>query len=181
MTMTRATFDELLRTQRDRVYSYALYVLQNREDAEDVVQESFIRVWEHCAAQENRARVAFLNRTAHNLCIDTIRRRRRARLRIVDSAAGEVAAIAVPRTVADDPELKLLNEDRRRVLLDALAALPAEDRSFVVLHYFQGLTFREIAETCGGQTSTVKVRVHRARGKLRNALSGVNAARVQEG
>jgi RNA polymerase sigma-70 factor (ECF subfamily) len=181
MTMTRATFDELLRTQKDRVYSYALYVLRNREDAEDVVQETFIRAWRRCDAQENRAMLAFLNRTAHNLCIDAIRRRRRTGLRIVDPGAVDVAAIPGPRTVADDPELKLESDDRRRVLLDALAELPPEDRSFVVLHYFQGLTFREIAAACGGQTSTIKVRVHRARGKLRRALGETPSTRIQEG
>ena len=181
MTMTRATFQELLQAQRDRVYSYALYVLQNREDAEDVAQETFVRTWQRCTATEERAMVAFLHRTAHNLCIDAIRRRRRASLRIVDPEAVDVETIAGPRNTTDDPELKLLLGDERRVLLTALAELSAEDRSYMVLHYFQGLTFREIAEASGGNTSTVKVRVHRSRRKLRNALSELNPARAQEG
>jgi RNA polymerase sigma-70 factor (ECF subfamily) len=102
-------------------------------------------------------------------------------LRIVDPAAVDVERIASPRNVADDPELRLVLDDERRALLTALAELSAEDRSFVVLHYFEGLTFREIAAAGGHNTSTVKVRVHRARRKLREALDGLSPARAQEG
>jgi RNA polymerase sigma-70 factor (ECF subfamily) len=178
--MTRATFHELLATRRNRVYSYALYVLQNREDAEDVVQEAFVRTWRRCESDEWPAICAFLYRTAHNLCIDRLRRRRTA-LQVVDPDGADIERIKGPESAAYDPELQLLLDDKRRVLLGALSDLPAEDRSFVVLHYFEGLTFREIAEAGGHKISTVKVRVHRARRKLRDALQGMNPAQAQEG
>jgi RNA polymerase sigma-70 factor (ECF subfamily) len=79
--MDRQSFIELLEGHADRVYSYACYVLQDPEDAADVVQEAFLRLWQRGGALEERGRVAWLQRVAHNLCVDRRRRRRTWRQR----------------------------------------------------------------------------------------------------
>lgn len=170
--MNAATFEELLRAQRNRVFSYACYVLGDREDAEDVTQEAFVRVWERCPAADGEGALAWLRRTLRNLCIDVRRRRGRWRPKQVDIASVAPRELAQTSPGIDfDPELRLVRGERQKALLGALGELPEETRELVWLHYFEGLTYREIARIVDSKPTTVKVRVHRARRELRRTLA----------
>jgi RNA polymerase sigma-70 factor (ECF subfamily) len=169
--MDVATFEDILRGQRNRVFSYACYVLSDREDAEDVTQEAFVRLWERCPVAGGDGALAWLRRTVRNLCIDVQRRRGRWDRRQVDIDDASPLDLARRGRRADlDPELRLVRGERQRALLQALAELPEATSELLWLHYFEGLKYREIAEVVDGHPTTVKVQVHRARRELRKML-----------
>lgn len=170
MTMDKKIFNQLLAAHRNRVYSYALYCLRNAQDAEDVTQEAFLRLWRSGPEIEGPRLKSWLTRVVHNLCIDETRRRKslHANLGRPDSLALE--GLVAPVTERNDPEQALRLEQKQRMLLDAMATLPPETRSVMLLHYFQGMKLAEIAETLGKKLSSVKVQIHRARKSLRLVL-----------
>ena len=81
--------------------------------------------------------------------------------------------------MADDPSQRLQLDEEQRTLLDALDLLPDEQKGLVLLHYFQGLTYREIGELTGANANTVKVKVHRARRALKKLLTGMLKEQVE--
>lgn len=172
MYMRRHVFQELLEGQRHRIYSYALYFLQNHEDAEDVVQEAFIRLWQRCKAPDRKGMQAWLVRVTHNLCIDVKRRRQRAPIGLNDEETLHRLATQATVSVDSDPTQLLELDERQRILLTAMEELPDTTQSFLLLHYFQGLTYREIGEITHTNTNTVKVQVHRGRQALKRILAG---------
>lgn len=176
MAMDETTFREFLRDNRDRIYGYARYFLGDREDAEDVTQEAFVRAWRSCPASDDAGRRAWLTRVAHNLCVDADRRRRVRRGVVREAAEGELERQPDRRPEAVDPLATLLQRQeagrRLEAVVSALAELPAESRSVVLLHYWQGMSLREIAASLGRNETAVKVRAHRARRTLRNFLTG---------
>jgi RNA polymerase sigma-70 factor (ECF subfamily) len=162
--MTRDVFETILREQRHRVFTHALGCLRDRDDAEDVTQETFLRLWRAGGDVPADRAGAWLLRVAHNLCIDHTRRRRTWRAYL-----GRPDPDALERLVGDsrpEPGDQGLGDE----LHAALATLPAETRSMVLMHYQQGLKLREIAALLDVGLGTLKVRIHRARKTLRAAL-----------
>ena len=170
--MDRQSFIELLEGHADRVYSYARWVLQDPEDAADVVQEAFLRLWERGGDLEEKGRVAWLQRVAHNLCVDRRRRTSTWRRRLSHLARAAPAELPTGRRAGSDPEQDLLLDERQQTLLAALGSLPGEIRSVLVMHYYEGLKYREIAEILDSNENAVKARVHRGRQALRRILTG---------
>lgn len=169
--MKKRDFHELAASQRNRIYSYAYYLLRNQEDAEDVTQEAFVRLWRRCQAPDQKGRIGWLFRVTHNLCMDVKRRRHRAAQ--YTQAAGEDPQ-AVPPTrarAAPDAEHQLLLDESHRALLAAMSQLPDVTQSFLILHYFEGLSYREIGEITATHPTTVKVQVHRARQAMKRFLT----------
>ncbi len=154
-----------LTEQRDRLYSAALYVLRNEQDAEDVIQEAFLRLWKFPGRIESGKIPAWLRRVVHNLCIDQTRRRKTQAKHLgrPDPYALECLAAGPERR----PDELSAEQDE---LLAAMEALAPETRSILVMHYFQGMKLVEIAEVLDLNPSTVKVRIHRARRSLRREL-----------
>jgi RNA polymerase sigma-70 factor (ECF subfamily) len=167
--MDKRAFVEILRLHRDRVYSYSLYVLRDGDEAEDVTQDAFLRLWDRRERVDPRRVEAWLIRVAHNLCIDRARRRQTARRLLATPAALAAAADAAEagRTAPDDEVQRAQSRDR---LLDAMDTLQDESRSALIMHYFQGLRIEEVARVLGKKTNTVKVQLHRARRALRQVL-----------
>jgi RNA polymerase sigma factor (sigma-70 family) len=113
-------------------------------DVDDVVQESFLRVWKARAAQPIASAKAFLFKVARHLALDTIRKHRNSPL----EAGCDFAAL---RVIDPNPDAAraLLTADLRNHLADALVALPARHRNVIVLHKLQGLGHREVAAQLG--------------------------------
>ena len=180
--MDAATYTRLLREHRDRIFSRALYVLRDREDAEDVTQEAFLRLWKSGEEIPDDRAGFWLQRVVHNLCIDVTRRRK-----VVHSHFGRPDTEAADRlpTAAADPDWRLQMDQRQQQVVDAMAALSPETRSVMMMHYFQGMKLREIADTLGKSVSALKVQIHRARHSLRPVLEaegfGDNLVRRETG
>ena len=169
--MDQTTFTEILAAHRDRLYSTALYCLRNREDAEDVVQEAFLRLW-RSADDVNPDKVpSWLTRVVHNLCIDKSRRDQTQLRRLGRPDTEAAHTLPTSSGAVADQENGLILAERQQEILAALDTLSAESRSVMLLHYFQGQTLKEIGDTLGKSVSALKVRLHRARRSLYQVLA----------
>lgn len=160
---------ELLYSRYGRVvYGLALRILASPEPAEDVVQETFWRVWRRAATfQSGSGQLApWLFGIARNLCIDELRRRQ---TRPAPSIGEEETILAIPdtRPAVDDLTWEA---ERRRLITGALGELPPDQRQVIELAYFAGLSQREIAEQLNNPLGTVKTRVRLALQKLKGLL-----------
>jgi RNA polymerase sigma factor (sigma-70 family) len=145
-----------------RVYGLALTMLHDRDLAEDVAQETFVRAWRHASTYDaRRGRVAsWLLTIARNVAID------RARLRPASPVDPQVIATELDLAQHDDvPDVA----ERERVR-EALVGLPDDQRRALVLATFAGRTAREIAELDRVPLGTVKTRIRAAMLKLRTTL-----------
>ncbi len=176
--MEKTAYIKLLSEHRDRIYSHALYSLRDAEDAADITQETFLRLWRYQEPLTSKQAKAWLIRVCHNLCIDQTRRRKTVRtyFGVPDHDAVDNLKSAVGTDV--DPEARLQKKQQQEILLNSMAILPAETRSIMMLHYFQELKIQEIAELLGLKASTIKVRLHRARHSLKQHLSPKKLALV---
>jgi RNA polymerase sigma factor (sigma-70 family) len=163
-------FEDTAQRYQRRVYSFARYLLSNREEAEDVTQEVLLRLWRHHRGVDEERLGAWLLRVTRNACYDLLRKRRQ------ETAAGfrgaslddeESSAVASgepgPQAAAETAEF-------RGRLLAALADLGEPYKSVVILREVQGLPHREIGEALGIPEATVRVHLHRGRRKLRERL-----------
>lgn len=149
-----------VRRFQGRVYGLALTIVGDPRAAEDVAQETFLRVWRHAASYDaRRGRVAtWILAIARNLAIDVIRVRR-------PQPIDPQTLASLCDTGAADPS----PEDRDRIRA-ALAGLPPEQRRALVLATYFGRTAREIGELDGVPLGTVKTRIRAAMTKLREEL-----------
>ncbi|MFT5686436.1 MAG: RNA polymerase sigma-70 factor (ECF subfamily) [Myxococcota bacterium] len=156
----RAAFEELFRRYGGRLQGYFIRVTSSPELARDMVQQTFMHV--HRARADFRHGSPFrpwFYTIAHNIRREHFRRRARKPEVIYDPERhGE------PQT---GPSVSSATD---RAVRRALQQLDPAQREVVVLHWYEGLTFREIGETVGASTSAVKVRAHRAYKKLRSYL-----------
>lgn len=166
-------FGLLVERYQDRVYNLALRMSGSEEDANDLAQEAFFRAWRSLGAfQFDSAFSTWLFRLTHNLCIDHLRSRRRkptVSLTLPDDD-GEAAVQYDPPDPAPDPEQALMLLEDRRLLTQALAALPADYREILTLRAIEDLSYGRIAELLQIREGTVKSRLSRARAQLRNIL-----------
>jgi RNA polymerase sigma-70 factor (ECF subfamily) len=169
--MKKSAFERFLTEHGDRIYGYVFYFLRNREDAQDVTQEVFVKLWEHWPHITPEGAEAFAMRTAHNKCIDATRRRKTSESHLSPAQWPELESIPAPRAANVDPELSLELTETQRAILRAMDSLPARTRGVLLMHYFQGLKHETIGRILGMKTGTVKVTIHRGRVLLRAALT----------
>lgn len=152
------------------VYGLALRMLGNRELAEDLVQETFWRVWRRSSTfNRERGRVAsWVLGIAHNLAIDELRRQRLRPVPVYEDDARPVLQELEDEQV--DVAAAALGSEQRTTLISALQAIPPEQREVIELAYFGGLSQREIAERLQNPIGTVKTRARLALQKLRDVL-----------
>jgi RNA polymerase sigma-70 factor (ECF subfamily) len=166
-----STFEVTVERYQRKVYSFAHYLLSNREEAEDVTQEVLLRYWRHRPGVADESTGAWLLRVTRNACYDLLRRRRSAAALGTETGLDEEAAEEVP-SAEPDPESRVQSADFRRRLLGALDQLGEPYKSIVLLREVQGLPHREIGEALGIPENTVRVHLHRGRLKLRERLRG---------
>lgn len=159
----------LLVEQNSRsVFRLAFRMTGNEADAEDVVQETFLRAYRNIARYDPRAKVStWLYSIASNYAIDLLRKRKHRRADTLD----DLPAAAAPVAVDPDPERIATGGEIRRRLVSALGGLTPREQVAFTLRHFQGMTIREISESTGTPEGSVKNNVFRAVRKLRRALS----------
>jgi len=171
----------------DAVYATASRLTSDRQVAEEVVQETFLALWNRAELYDPKigSLAAWLHTIARNRTVDRLRAAgRRPNLIPLSSAAGEDEqdSAALDRLVGSGtvlggaaiglgPEGELAAGELRQVLRDALAELPESERTAIVLAYREELTQTEIAERLGWPLGTVKTRTRRALLRLREALA----------
>ena len=165
-----AAFAELVARYRERLYVVAFRILGNHLDADEVVQETFVRVYDRRKELADvNSPAGFLTRIATNYAIDLLRRRR-GHASADDSAAQPGAVqLELARGVRTPGQLY---EDKEAMaeVLRALEQLPPRQKITAILHDIEGLTKREIAEALGCPEATVRSNLHIARTKLKKVL-----------
>ena len=179
-------FETLMLRHRTAVYSFLLRLTGERTRAEDLAQETFLRLVKGAAAWEPRAAVrTWLFAIARNLAVDAARRQVFRATESLDATAGdgEGPRHAPPAATDPGPDEAAEAAQLRPKLEAALASLPLEQREVFLLREHAGLSFPEIAEATGVNENTVKSRVRYALLALRERLAadGIVAAAAPRG
>jgi RNA polymerase sigma-70 factor, ECF subfamily len=170
-----SAFEELVRTYDQNVLRLALSMLRSPEDARDVYQETFLRVYRNL--NQFRFDCSFhtwLYRIATNLCLDQLRRRkvRKEEPTIVATTEGTLdrAETAPEPGVAGDPHRHLFSGQIRKRVKEALAELTPRERMVFELRHYEGMRLRKIGEVLGTSEEAAKNCLFRATQKMRTAL-----------
>lgn len=159
------TFEESLLGHLDDAYNLARWLLRHDQDAQDAVQEAFLRALRFARGFRGGDRRAWLLAIVRNVCYAQLARTRPAEPVAVFDEEQHSASNA-----GADPETAALNGDERRTLARALWELPLEFREAVVMRDMEGLSYKEIAAAAAVPIGTVMSRLARARERLRQAL-----------
>ena len=173
------SFNELVLRWERPIYALAYRTIGREEDARDVCQETFLRAFRALPGFRGQAKFSsWLYRIALNLCRDWVRRERRTPVvqppENVDLI--ELAAAAEPSESIED---LVARKDLSRQVERAMALLPEEQRTAIVLKEYHGLTFQEIAELVGCPLSTVKTRLYQGLTVLRRELARAPAQKKE--
>lgn len=165
------SFNQLILRWERPIYALAYRTIGREEDARDVCQETFLRAFRALPAFRGQAKFSsWLYRIALNLCRDWMRRERRAPIAQPpeDIDLMELAATVEP---SESIEALVIRRDLSRIVERAMASLPEEQRTAIVLKEYHGLTFQEIADLVGCPLSTVKTRLYQGLTVLRRELA----------
>jgi RNA polymerase sigma-70 factor, ECF subfamily len=175
----RAAFGELAIQYRKRLFALALQLVGNASDAEDIVQETFLRAYRYLPQFQARSQFAtWLYRIAIHRALSHRRRARVARERVRLDDDRVRAALAVDGS--GDPQHAAQLAESYALLLTALDDLSPTLRTTVVLVALQGLTHREAAAIAQTTEGTIAWRMHEARRQLQRALSPISEIRVKK-
>jgi RNA polymerase sigma-70 factor (ECF subfamily) len=164
------SFNQLILRWERPIYALAYRVIGREEDARDVCQETFLRAFRALPGFKRQAKFSsWIYRIALNLCRDWIRRQRRAPVMQMPEGVdpGELVAEQGPvESIEDLVGRRQLSE----VVEEAMALLPEEQRTAIILKEYHGMTFQEIADMQGCPLSTVKTRLYQGLTVLRRHL-----------
>lgn len=164
-----AAFEQLMRAHEGRMYAVALRMCGNREDALDCTQEAMLRIFRAMGSFKGQSSFAtWVYRITMNTCLDELRRRK---VRVSSSLDALLDSGFSPAgDIEDTPEHYAVASEQRRSLEKAIANLPEDMRSAIVLRDVQGFSYEEIADMLSANVGTIKSRISRGREKLREAL-----------
>jgi len=146
-------FEELVRRYQTSIYRVALRKLGSPADAQDAVQETFVRAWRALPRFRHDSAIStWLYRIVTRRALDRIASRRST------GTLNEVEAEAGP-----DPAQAAEHQERLRAIRRAIAKLPPDQRAALVLREFEGLSYQEVAQVLGASVPAIKTRIHRAR------------------
>ena len=154
--MTEKEYNECVTQYADNVYRFILKNLRHEEDARDVVQSAFEKLWKNRAEVDNLKSKSYLFTVAYHQMIDHLRKTKRVQLR---------EEFREESRVTDRPSQNL-----KKVLEEALNRLNSTQRSLVLLKDYEGYSYEEIGKITGLNESQVKVYLHRARIQLKSYL-----------
>ena len=169
-----AAFGEVVARYKAKIYNYVYRMTGSADDAEDLTQEVFIRMYTSIDSFRGQSSLnTWLFRIAGNLCIDRFRRsKNRTPAYSLDEPVGDDAQA---REVADEtyaPHRLLENVEMAEQIQTALSKLPEKLRATLLLHDIEGMPYEEIAQIAGCPLGTVKSRLFNARMQLRQHLAG---------
>jgi RNA polymerase sigma-70 factor (ECF subfamily) len=167
--LSSAKFDYLIKQYKNKVFNYAIYMMKNQMDAEDVTQEVLIRTWQNIDKFNFNAAKAWMMRTTHNLCIDYLRRNNLQSKRTIDVNEDyheEISDGTIDGNPGKAAEMLITEEEVK----EAINNLPERLKSPFVLYELQGFKYKEISKILDVPLNTIKVNILRARKQLQKDL-----------
>ena len=155
------------------VYRIAIQITRNHEDADDVMQDTFLKVYESIHSFRKEATFeTWLYRIVVNHAMNVVKRRKRRRETSLSATSEMEIRPDLRRTadLANNPQLNAEKEELQKWVTQAVDSLPVKHRTVVILHEFEGLTHLEIASILNCSEGTVRSRLHYARKRLRDLL-----------
>ncbi len=167
-----SAFNRLVLAYQDRVYNAACRIMDDEAAAADAAQEAFIAAFQRLETYRGGSFKGWLLRIVTNACYDELRRRRRRPARSLEDMTPEDSLDPPPQLVSseEEPEAHAQRMELGAGIEHCLRGLSAEHRALVVLRDIEDLDYQEIAAVTGLELGTVKSRLSRARGRLRDCL-----------
>lgn len=169
----RDAFAELVELYKDKVYQVSYRMLGNAQEAEDVAQETFLRVYANLSSYDPSYKFStWIYRIATNLSIDQLRKRKQ--VYSLDKQVEGTEGLDWHDRLADpgpNPEQKILTGELQGQVQEAIQGLTPKYRSILILRYLEDLSLNEISEVLKLPVSTIKTRIHRGREALKKKLS----------
>jgi RNA polymerase sigma-70 factor, ECF subfamily len=160
-------YEMLIKQHKNNIYSYALYMMNNRMDADDITQEVFIKIWQNIDNFNLKAAKSWIMKTTHNLCIDYLRKNQKTIRREIDiEDKKNMSGIGT----LTDTEVKIRKEFLKDKIKEEINNLPDNLKSVFVLYELQGYKYQEISKTLSMPLNSVKVYLMRARKQMQKGL-----------
>ena len=184
-----SAFETLVTRYQRTVYFAAYRLIHNHADADDILQETFIRLFTTLQKGTNIENlVAWLYRIAVNLTIDKFRQQVRQKTTYAETRTenDETVQVEIPDTKSSSPHEESVAQERQSIIRQAIDTLPLQQKTVIILHYLENLRIKEIAAILDLAEGTVKSTLYQAHRKLRQKLlplmvelRGEAAARVE--
>jgi RNA polymerase sigma-70 factor, ECF subfamily len=159
-----ALFELVMRRYNQRLFRVLRALLRDEAEAEDVLQDAYVRAYAHLGQLEQPERLASW---LTHIAVHEAKARLRRRGRFADVKEGPLRAVPSP---SSDPEQETLGKQLQRVLISAIDDLPVGYRTVFVLRDVEGMSTAEVSESLRVSEQAVKMRLHRARSALRQVL-----------
>jgi RNA polymerase sigma-70 factor, ECF subfamily len=163
-----SNFEHAILPHLDAAYNLARWLMRNEQDAQDTVQEAYLRAFRFFPGFRGGDARAWLMKIVRNTCFTWLH----ANQPLQDAMEFD-ENLSPPNYHAPNPEELVLQSDNASLLRKALENLPASLREVLILREIEGMSYREIAEITGMPSGTVMSSLSRARGRLRQALTSV--------
>ena len=172
---TSARFEQLMLPHLDAAYNLAHWLARNEQDAQDVVQEAYLRAWRFFPGFHGGDACAWLLKVVRNTCYSWLEKNRPGSTVAFDDETDSRIS------ESPGPDEAIIREDETQTLKRAIEALPLELREVLVLRELQGLSYKEIAATVGTPLGTVMSRLSRARDQLQQSLRATAVKESERG
>lgn len=159
--MKNEIFEVLLKKEGKKVYNYLLKILRNKEDAEDIMQETFVGFYKKMDAVNEKAYKSYLFRTAYHKALNFIKKRDKKRDQ-------EINYTEMEHFQSEDNSSK---EDKNIVVKNALSKLKPDEALLLELQYFQKMSYKQMAETLETTVSAIDSKLVRVKKKLIKILN----------
>lgn len=165
-------FAQILERYQSKVYSTVYHYTQSQEEAKDITQEIFIKVYNSLAGYKSKASFStWLYRIAVNRCIDWTRKKRLPTISVVgDGTEDETDILDLVADDGNNPEDLMLRQENAGLIREAVKALPEIYRTVIVLYYFESFNPQEISDITDTPKRTIETRLYRAKGLLKQNL-----------
>ena len=169
-------FEHIVLATESAVYNLALSILKRKEDAEDVTQETYLRLWRAITDTSIESPKSYILRTARNLALDVIRKNSRHEDvdTVVQGADEEFEIEPEDTDPAARPDLAYLQKMESQAVRESINELPTSARELIILRDLEGLPYSEIASVLGIPEGTLKSKLFRARERLRKTILSKN-------
>lgn len=172
----REAYRALVERYQSRAYALAFSILKNKQDAEDVVQESFVKVYLSIGGFKGESSFyTWLYRIVRNMSIDVKRKISRDKTRQTESpendAYSSIDSSAQQGNESYSPDYELLRKEKARRIAQVLNDISEEHRTVIILREIDGMDYGQIAQITGVSKGTIMSRLHYARKKLQKALA----------